>query len=166
VAGDSAITYIWTWSGWSYLATVIDLASRRVVGWAVADHMEASLACDALRMAVTARRPAPGFIFHADRGSQYTSSDFRRLLKDHHGVQSLPRKGECWNNAVAESFFPTLKGELIHAHSWANLAQVRSAFFDYIEVFYNRRRLHSSLGYLTPVEYESKIQHHPAAHAA
>jgi putative transposase len=160
------ITYIWTWSGWAYLATVIDLASRRVVGWAVADHMEASLACDALRMAITARRPAPGFIFHSDRGSQYTSNDFRQLLKHHHGVQSLSRKGECWDNAVAESFFGTLKGELIHTRSWANLAQVRSAVFEYIEIFYNRRRLHSSLGYLTPVEYEAKIHHHPAAQAA
>lgn len=159
------ITYLRTWEGWAYLATVIDLASRRVVGWAMADHMEASLVCDALQMAVMARRPAPGFLFHADRGSQYTSTDFRQLLADHGGVQSLSRKGQCWDNSVAESWFATLKEELIHRQSWATTAQVRRAVFEFIEVFYNRRRLHSSLGYLTPVEYERILQH-PAIEAA
>jgi len=159
------ITYLRTWEGWAYLATVIDLASRRVVGWAIADHMETSLVCDALKMAIAARRPGPGFVFHADRGSQYTSTEFRRLLADHQGVQSLSRKGQCWDNSVAESWFATLKTELIYRHSWATIAQVRRAVFEFVEIFYNRRRLHSSLGYLTPVEYEHTLQH-PAAQAA
>jgi len=160
------ITYVWTWEGWAYLATVIDLASRRVVGWAIATHMEASLVCDALSMAIASRRPAPGFIFHSDRGSQqYTSADFRQLLEATRGIQSLSRKGQCWDNAVGESWFATLKEELIYRQSWASVAQVRRAVFEFIEVFYNRQRLHSSLGYLTPAEYEL-IHHHNAAEAA
>jgi transposase InsO family protein len=160
------ITYLRTWEGWAYLATVIDLASRRVVGWAIADHMEASLVCDALKMAIEARRPGSGFTMHTDRGSQYTSTDFRALLKAHHGVQSLSRKGQCWDNAVGESWFATLKEELIHRHSWATISQVRRAVIEFIEIFYNRQRLHSSLGYLTPVEYEQQIQQHPRREAA
>ena len=160
------ITYIWTWEGWLYLATVIDLASRRVVGWAMADHMRTQLVSDALRMAVARRRPAPGLIFHSDRGTQYTSTEFTALLGEHHMVQSLSRPRQCWDNAVAESFFSSLKLELIHRQSWATRAQVRRAVVDYIEVFFNRRRLHSSLGFLTPVEYEARIHHHRAAHAA
>jgi transposase InsO family protein len=159
------ITYVWTWEGWAYLATVIDLASRRVVGWAIADHMETSLVTDALSMAVATRRPAPGFIMHTDRGSQYTSAEFRQLLEAHHGVQSLSRKGQCWDNAVGESWFSTLKEELIHRQSWATITQVRRAVFEFIEVFYNRQRLHSSLGYLSPAEYE-QIHHHNAAESA
>jgi transposase InsO family protein len=150
------ITYLWTWEGWAYLATVIDLA----------DHMEASLVCDAMNMAIAARRPAPGWIFGSDRGSQYTSTDFRALLKAHHGVQSLSRKGQCWDNAVGESWFATLKEELIHRHSWATISQVRRAVIEFIEIFYNHQRLHSSLGYLTPVEYEQQIQQHPRREAA
>jgi transposase InsO family protein len=160
------ITYLWTWEGWMYLATVIDLASRRVVGWSMADHMEASLVCDALEMAIDARRPAPGFIFHSDQGSQYTSGDFRKLLARNGGIQSLSRKGQCWDNAVGESWFSTLKEELIHRQSWATRAQVRRAVFEFIEIFYNRQRLHSSLEYLSPAEYEAKIHHHKAAQAA
>jgi transposase InsO family protein len=160
------ITYIWTWEGWLYLATVIDLASRRVVGWAMADHMRAELVCDALRMAANARRPAPGLIFHSDRGTQYTSTEFTELLAAHEMLQSLSRPRQCWDNAVAESFFASLKLELIDRHSWASRNQVRRAVFDYIEVFYNRRRLHSTLGYLSPTEYEAKIHHHNPAHAA
>ena len=160
------ITYLRTWEGWAYLATVIDLASRRVVGWAIADHMEASLVCDAMNMAIAARRPAPGWIFGSDRGSQYTSSDFRALLKAHQGVQSLSRKGQCWDNAVGESWFATLKEELIHRQSWATISQVRRAVTEFIEIFYNHQRLHSSLGYLTPVEYEQQIQQHPRREAA
>ena len=159
------ITYIRTWQGWAYLATVIDLASRRVVGWAVADHMRAELVCDALRMALGWRRPAPGAIFHSDRGTQYVSRDFTDLLDEHNMLQSLSRPRQCWDNAVAESFFATLKGELIDRRSWATVAQVRTAVFEFIERFYNRQRLHSSLGYLTPAEYEAKI-HNQAAHAA
>ena len=160
------ITYIWTWEGWAYLATVIDLASRRVVGWAVADHMRAELVCDALRMALDARRPKPGAIFHSDRGTQYTSAEFTGLLADNKMRQSLSRPRQCWDNAVAESFFATIKAELIDRRSWATIAQVRSAVFEFIEIFYNRRRLHSSLNYLTPVQYEATIHHHKAAHAA
>jgi transposase InsO family protein len=160
------ITYIWTWEGWAYLATVIDLASRRVVGWALADHMRAGLVCDALRMAIEHRRPAPGLKFHSDRGTQYTSSEFTGLLAEHRMIQSLSRPRQCWDNAVAESFFSSLKLELIDRRSWATRRQVRLAVFDYIERFFNRRRLHSSLGYLTPVEYEANIHRHKAAHAA
>ena len=160
------ITYIWTWEGWLYLATVIDLASRKVVGWAMAEHMRAELVCDALRMAIGARRPAPGAIFHSDRGSQYTSTEFTALLADHKMRQSLSRPRQCWDNAVAESFFASLKGELIDRRSWATRAQVRREVVWYIEVFFNRRRLHSSLGYLSPDEYEARIHHHKAAHAA
>jgi transposase InsO family protein len=160
------ITYLRTWEGWAYLATVIDLASRRVVGWSIADHMETSLVSDALTTAIQARRPEPGFVFHSDRGSQYTSDEFRQLLAAHQGVQSLSRKGQCWDNAVGESWFATLKEELIHRQSWATRAQVRRAVFEFIEVFYNRQRLHSSLDYLSPAEYESKVRHHKAAQAA
>jgi putative transposase len=163
----SDITYIWTWEGWLYLTTVIDLASRRVVGWSMADHMRTELVADALRMAIAARHPAPGLIFHSDRGTQYTSAEFTGLLAEHEMLQSLSRPRQCWDNAVAESFFSSLKEELIHRQSWATRAQARRAIVDYIEVFYNRRRLHSSLGYLCPAEYEARrIHHHQAAQAA
>ena len=159
------ITYIWTWEGWLYLATVIDLASRRVVGWAMAEHMRAELVCDALRMAIDTRRPGPGLIFHSDRGTQYNSAEFAQLLDANKMIQSFSRPRQCWDNAVAESWFASLKKECIHRRSWATRAQVRHAVFDYIEVFYNRQRLHSSLGYLTPAEYEA-IHQPNAAHAA
>ena len=160
------ITYIWTWEGWAYLATVIDLASRRVVGWALADHMRAELVCDSLRMALDARRPGPGLIFHSDRGTQYTSAEFRQLLEANHITQSFSRPRQCWDNSVAESWFATLKLELIDRQSWATRAQVRRAVFEFTEVFYNRRRLHSSLNYLSPAEYERQIHHRKAAQAA
>ena len=164
-AGD--ITYIRTWEGWMYLATVIDLASRRVVGWAMADHMHASLVCDALRMAIGLRQPRPGLIFHSDRGTQYTSDEFRRLLADHDMIQSLSRPRQCWDNAVVESWFATLKLELVDLHPWPTRAHARRAIVEFIEVFYNRLRLHSSLGFLTPVEYEALLtQKQPAAQAA
>ena len=163
----SDITYIRTWEGWLYLATVIDLASRRVVGWSMADHMRTSLVVDALEMAIAARRPAPGLTFHSDRGTQYTAKEFTDLLARHEMVQSLSRPRQCWDNAVAESFFASLKEELIYRRSWATRAQARVAIVDYIEVFFNRRRLHSSLGYLSPAEYEARrIHHHKAAQAA
>lgn len=162
----SDITYIWTWEGWAYLATVIDLASRRVVGWALADHMRAELVCDALRMAINHRRPAAGLTFHSDRGTQYTSAEFTALLAEHDMIQSLSRPRQCWDNAVAESFFATLKTELIDRQSWATRTQVRHAVFDFIEVFYNRRRLHSCLGYQAPATYEAKIHQQKAAPAA
>lgn len=161
------ITYIWTWEGWLYLASVIDLASRRVVGWAMADHMRAELACDALDMAIEARRPAPGLIFHSDRGTQYNSAEYRQLLDANKITQSFSRPRQCWDNAVAEAWFSTLKMELIDRRSWATRAQARRAVFDFVEVFYNRQRLHSSLGYLSPAEYEArKVHQQESAQAA
>ena len=148
------ITYLRTWEGWCYLATVLDLASRRVVGFAVADHMRTSLIAEALKMATMTRRPAPGLIFHSDRGSQYTSLAFTQQLSANGIVQSLSRRHQCWDNAVAESFFATLKTELIYRQAWPTRAAVRRAVFEFIEVFYNRRRRHSSLGYCSPADYE------------
>ena len=153
------ITYIRTWEGWAYLATVIDLASRRVVGFSVADHMRANLIEEALGMAIKARRPAPGVIFHSDRGSQCTSASFRALLAKHQVRQSLSRPRQCWDNAVAESFFSTLKTELIHRAPWQTVSAARTAVFEYIEVFYNRKRLHSSLGYQSPATFEAGGDH-------
>jgi transposase InsO family protein len=160
------ITYIRTWEGWLYLATVIDLASRRVVGWAMAEHMRAELICDALRMAIENRQLAPGAMFHSDRGTQYTSKEFTDLLTKHQMIQSLSRPRQCWDNAVAESFFASLKLECIYRQALPTRAHARRAVFDYIEVFFNRRRLHSSLGYRTPAAYENKIRNHKAADAA
>jgi transposase InsO family protein len=155
LVGD--ITYIRTWEGWLYLATVIDLASRRVVGWAMADHMRAELVCDALAMAIAARSPEPDLIFHSDRGSQYTSGKFTDLLAAHGIRQSLSRPRQCWDNAVAESFFSTLKTELVHRQGWPTRVRARQAIFEFIEVFYNRRRIHSALGYLSPAAYETSL---------
>jgi putative transposase len=155
------ITYVRTWEGWAYLASVMDLASRRIVGWAIADHMEASLVCDAMRMALADRRPPPGLLFHSDRGSQYLSAEFRALLEEHHVVQSLSRPGQCWDNAVIESWHGTYKLELIEGRSWPTVAKLRSATFVWIEGWYNLRRRHSTLGGISPANYE-KI-HQPAA---
>lgn len=157
------ITYIRTWQGWAYLATVIDLASRRVVGFAVADHMRTSLVEEAMTMALTSRRPAPGLIFHSDRGSQYTSHAFRAQLSRHGLRQSFSRPRQCWDNAVAESFFATLKTELIYRQPLASVPAARSAVFEYIEVFYNRKRLHSALGYQSPSAYEARRLTMPTA---
>jgi transposase InsO family protein len=158
------ITYIATWEGWAYLATVIDLASRKVVGWSLADHMRTELVEDALTMAFTNRRPDEGVIFHSDRGCQYTSKDFADLARANGVVLSVGRKGECWDNAVAESFFATIKRELIDTRSWPTRAGLHRAVFEYIEGWYNTRRLHSTLGYLSPVQYE--MLHHNADHQA
>jgi putative transposase len=163
-AGD--ITYIATWEGWAYLATVIDLASRRVVGWSLADHMRTELISDALLMAFGSRRPPAGAIFHSDRGCQYTSHDFRNLARQHGIVLSLGSKGDCWDNAVAESFFATIKRELIDRRPWPTVAGLHRAVFDWIEGWYNTRRLHSSLGYLSPAKYEALIHQNLKLHAA
>jgi transposase InsO family protein len=149
------ITYIHTWEGWLYLATVIDLDSRRVVGWATADHLRTDLPAEALRNAVTRRRPAPGVIFHSDRGCQYTSGQYATLARDHQVRLSVGRKGQCWDNAVAESFFATIKTELLDRQPWPTKALAHKAIFEYIEGWYNTRRRHSSLGYLSPADYET-----------
>jgi transposase InsO family protein len=149
------ITYINTWEGWLYLATVIDLASRRVVGWAVADHLKTDLIDAALTDALRRRRPADGLIFHSDRGCQYTSAQHARLAQRHGVRLSVGRRGQCWDNAVAESFFATLKTELIHRQAWPTRKAAHQATFEYIEGWYNTRRRHSSLDYLSPAAYES-----------
>jgi putative transposase len=151
------ITYISTWEGWLYLATVIDLGSRRVVGWATADHLRTDLVDQALTNAVASRRPPRGVIFHSDRGCQYTSAQYRRLA-DHHGVRlSVGRRGQCWDNAVAESFFATIKTELLDLRPWPTRAAAHKAIFNWIEGWYNTRRRHSTLDYLSPATYEARI---------
>jgi putative transposase len=145
------ITYLETSEGWMYLSAVLDLYSRRIVGWALADHMKADLVCEALMMALMRERPGSGLIHHSDRGSQYTSGDFQQLLSAHGITCSMSRKGNCWDNAVMESFWGTLKREL--GEYWQDQSAARSDLFDYIEVFYNRQRLHSALGYKSPAAY-------------
>jgi transposase InsO family protein len=159
------ITYIPTWEGWLYLATVIDIASRRIVGFAMAEHLRAELACDALTNAIAARDPAPGVIFHADRGCQYTSSDYALLAGDLAVRLSTGRTGQCWDNALAESFFASLKGECLDLQPWPTRAGARRATVDYI-AWYNGTRLHSALGYQTPDEYESTTRKEVTAQAA
>ena len=149
------ITYIKTWQGWAYLATVIDLHSRAVVGWAVADHMRTDLVTQALTDAIARRKPPKGVIFHSDRGTQYTSKEFAQFCADNGIRRSLGRTGICYDNAVAESFFATYKKELIHTHPWPDLSTLRKETFLWIEHYYNRQRRHSSLGYLTPSEYDA-----------
>lgn len=148
------ITYIPTLEGWLYLAVVIDLFSRQVVGWSMKKHMRVSLVNDALLMAIWNRKPKRGLIWHTDRGSQYASIDHRTLLKTHGIQQSMSRKGDCWDNAVAESFFHTLKVELIHQSKFKTIEEAKNTIFEYIEIFYNRFRMHSANDYLSPVEYE------------
>lgn len=149
------ITYIKTWKGWAFLATVIDLHSRAVVGWALADHMRTDLVIEALELALARRRPTRPVIFHSDRGSQYTSAAFAEFCTNHNILRSVGRTGICYDNAVAESFFATFKKELIHTRPWVNLSTLRKEAFLWIEHYYNRQRRHSSLGYLTPAEYDS-----------
>ncbi|MFT3922246.1 MAG: IS3 family transposase [Myxococcales bacterium] len=149
------ISYVWTDEGWCYLAVIIDLFSRTVVGWALDAMLSTQLPLAALDMALRRRRPdAAGLLHHSDRGCQYTSQEYRSELAQRGLSVSMSRKGNCWDNAVAESFFSTIKAELIHGRRWAGRLELRSAVFEYIEVFYNRRRLHSSLGYRTPAEFE------------
>jgi transposase InsO family protein len=148
------ITYIWTWEGWLYLATVIDIASRRVVGFALAEHLRTELVADALVNAVAARDPAPGVVFHADRGCQYTSGDYATLADDLAVILSSGRTGQCWDNALAESFFASLKGECLDQQPWPTRAAARHATVEYI-AWYNGTRLHSALGYMTPDEFET-----------
>lgn len=150
----SDLTFISTAEGWMYLCVVIDLYSRKVVGWAMGTRMKAALVLQALMMAVVRRQPPEGLLFHSDRGSQYCSRIFRNRLEKYQMKQSMSRKGNCWDNAPAESFFKTLKSELIGHGAFRSREEARRAVFEYIEVFYNRQRLHSTLGYVSPVEFE------------
>jgi putative transposase len=159
----SDITYIWTRQGWMYLAVILDLYSRKVVGWSLAERMTAALVCKALDSAVRLRRPKPGLIFHSDRGSQYASHAFRRRLWRYGMRQSMSRKGDCWDNAVAESFFATLKKELIRNRAFDTRESARAEVFEYIEVFYNRQRAHSLLRYETPDAFEDCFEKKNAA---
>jgi putative transposase len=149
------ITYIPTDQGWLYLAVVLDLCSRKVVGWATADHLRAELVCEALEMALTHRRPQGPLLHHSDRGVQYACDDYQALLAAHQFSVSMSRTGNCYDNAAVESFFSTLKTELVHHEHYATCDQARQSLFEYIEVFYNRRRRHSALGYNSPEHYEA-----------
>lgn len=150
------ITYIWVKDRWLYLATVMDLHSRYIVGWSVGLSMTEALITEALSMAYGRRKVAPGLIVHSDRGVQYRSTGYQDYLRSRHCVPSMSRKGNCWDNAPMESFFSRLKVELVYAECFESIAAAKSAIFEYIEVFYNRKRRHSALGYLSPVEYERK----------
>lgn len=151
------ITYVWTRGGWVYLAAVMDLFSRKIVGWALGDSLETSLVKRALQEALAVRRPPAGLLHHSDRGCQYASSAFRALLHFSKITPSMSAQGNCYDNAAMESFWSTLKGELIQQRDFADLAEARLAIFDYIETFYNRQRLHSAIGYQSPVEFEQQL---------
>jgi len=148
------ITHVPTAQGWLYLAAVIDLCSRKVVGWSMADHMRTGLVADALSMAVARRRPGAGLLHHSDRGVQYASDDYQALLAEHGIGCSMSGRGDCWDNAVMESFWGTLKTELVNHERYQTREQARASIFEYVEVFYNRQRLHSSLGYQSPEQFE------------
>lgn len=153
----SDATCILTGQGWLYVVVVLDLFSRRVVGWAMGAHLDAQMMCDALQMALHRRRPPPGLIVHSDRGAQYASADYRQLLADHGLIASMSRKGNCYDNAFVESFWSSLKYETVYHRRFATRAEAKAALFDYIEAFYNRTRLHSSLGYVSPITFESQL---------
>ena len=157
------VTYLWTLEGWLYLAVILDLFSRRVVGWSMSESLDKKLALAALSAALADRQPCGGLIHHSDRGSQYASHEYQQLLAKHGLVSSMSRRGNCWDNAVAESFFATLKIELAYQTRWSTRAQARNEVFEYIEIFYNRRRRHSALGYLCPDEFERAQQRKMAA---
>jgi transposase InsO family protein len=159
----SDITYISTLEGWLYLAVVLDLGSRRVVGWAMRHTLERRIACDALAMAMERRCPEPGVLHHSDRGCQYASGDFRAMLDGAGMTSSMSRKGDCWDNAVVESFFSTLKSELVEDAKWVTREEARLALFEWIEVWYNGERRHSSLGYMSPMQFEQAMQMQAAA---
>jgi transposase InsO family protein len=150
----SDITYVWTSEGWLYLAVILDLFSRQVVGWAMSDRLTAGFVVKALYQAIGRRHPSAGCILHSDRGIQYASTDFRDVLSAYGFIQSMSRKGNCYDNAVAESFFHTLKTEHVYDYRYETRAEARQSIFDYIEMFYNRQRRHSALGYRSPVSFE------------
>jgi putative transposase len=150
------ITYVETDQGWLYLATVMDLYSRRIVGWAMADHLRTELPVTALRMAIAAKQPGPGLIHHSDRGVQYASGDYRKVMQSAGFQASMSRKADCYDNAPMESFFHTLKTELVHHRHYATRQEARREIFAYLESFYNRTRRHSAIGYISPIEMELK----------
>jgi len=153
----SDITYVWTQEGWLYLAVVIDLYSRKVVGWSMSSRMKAGLVCDALKMAIWQRQPDEGLIVHSDRGSQYASSRYRSLLRKHDFIGSMSRKGNCWDNAVAESFFGSLKQERVQWRHYQTRNEAQQDILNYITMFYNSYRLHSTLGYKSPNQFETEM---------
>jgi len=155
----SDLTYIRTKSGWLYLTTVIDLGDRKVIGWAFSNNMTASdTTVKALKMAIKSRSIKPGLIFHSDRGVQYACNEFKNLLKNHEIIQSMSRKGNCWDNSIAESFFKTLKTELVYHHKFENREIARLEIFRYIEGFYNDKRIHSAIGHRTPNQMEAYLK--------
>ena len=150
----SDITYIWTTEGWLYLAAIVDLYSRMVVGWSTGNRITGQLTLDALKQAIGRRHPRPGLVHHSDRGRQYAAGDYQNMLRDNKMVCSMSRKGDCWDNAPMESFFATLKTELIYGEQLKTQEEARARIFEYIEMFYNRERRHSSLGFKNPVDFE------------
>lgn len=158
VAWVSDITYIWTLEGWLYLAGVMDLYSRRLVGWAMSPRVDGLLTLTALRQALGQRRPPAGLLHHSDQGKQYAAGDYQDLLREYGLIGSMSRKGDCWDNAPMESFFGTLKQELVYPERFATREEAKAKIFEYIEVFYNRQRRHSSLGSQSPAEFERRMQ--------
>jgi len=150
------ITYIWTFEGWLYLAAILDLFSRGIVGMAMDKTIAATLVTQAMQQAILRRNPGKGLILHSDRGVQYAGNDFKALLAQNEFVGSMSKKGDCWDNAVAESFFHTLKVELIYRIKFRTLEEAKRRIFEYVEIYYNRKRAHSTLGYLSPFEYEKQ----------
>jgi len=150
----SDITYIWTREGWLYLAVILDLFSRHIVGWAMSNHLGQELALNALKQAIWRRRPPRGVLFHSDQGVQYACQSFRKLLQQHKFIQSMSGKGNCYDNAVVESFFHTLKTELIYFENYNSREDAQNSIFEYIEIYYNRGRMHSTLNYCSPVQFE------------
>jgi len=153
----SDISYVWTCEGWMYLAVVLDLCSRRIVGWSMDRRMKRGLVINALNMAIGRRHPQPGLLHHSDRGSQYASKEYQNLLKKNGFITSMSRKGNCWDNAPTESFFSSLKREKLYLKSYTSRLEARSDIFNYIECWYNPYRLHSSLGYQSPVQFENQL---------
>ena len=151
------ITYVPTGEGWLYLAVVLDLASRRVVGWSTAEHLEHTLTLRALEQAVALRRPPPGLVHHSDQGVQYACAAYQAALRQHGMIASMSRVGNCWDNAVAESFFATLKAELVHGARWPTRAAARRELAEFIDRWYNHQRRHAALGYRSPVQYEREL---------
>jgi len=152
----SDITYVWTFEGWLYVAAILDLFSRGIVGLAMDKTIADTLTTQAMRQAILRRNPTKGLICHTDRGSQYAGNDFKAILAQNEFVGSMSKKGDCWDNAVAESFFHTLKVELVHKHKFKTRDEAKRKIFEYVEMYYNRKRAHSTLGYLSPLDYEKQ----------